>query len=97
MHTTSDRLMVHLLWGKQDFRYHLQKTTAGWQRVGFQIQYKQQWYEYQNISEHGLSFEETCWQNDADKLYIELPKKLVFNVDQVCKQVIAPQTATEHV
>lgn len=86
-----DEILIHLLWGKQDFHYLAQKTKTGFKRVHLQIHYQQKYYDYACISEHGLSFEETCWQCGADELYIELPRKISDNIEKICKKILEEQ------
>lgn len=82
-------LMLHFIWGKKDFRLFLERprTTGGdgsktiltsaaageFALTRLQYLYNYEWYEYSEVSGHGLVHDEVRWGMGQSVRYLELP------------------------
>jgi len=82
--------MLHFIWGKKDFRLYLEKTawreenapgTVLLTKDGMvvvnrlQYLYNFNWYDYDGVSGHGMTREDTRWRRGPETRYMELPRE----------------------
>lgn len=87
----ADNDCVHFLWGKFDFLLSFEKSDSthsestthrnaygeffGVKQMEFL--FKNRWFRYEKVVEHGFTFEETCWTAYGQEHYAEFPRDLL--------------------
>lgn len=96
------KYMVYFLWGKFDFRLYfceVKKDVSKKKNISFkgkdnkyfladklQHQFRGEWYDFQKVTSHGFTFEETEWVKEEKTHYAEFPKELFNVAAKICAE-----------
>jgi len=97
-----DKPHVHFFWGKFDFRmsfFVCLELSSGEDSVllfsgqgkkykagTLEILHHHQWYQFVKPTGHGLVLEETLWEKDEKKHYVEFPRDLYRITRDFCAE-----------